>query len=228
MENLKQFMTDDKGTIISVHDVNFDVNDVIGWISDHDQLYGDFKQRFDYVNEADVPKLFEVLDWLAEHSIAWSDFKNHFNIIEPGLVIDDGTELPESVVFEVTPFNLSEDVSEDELSDIVGDALTNRYGYCYLGYTLDVVRDEKGKPVLFICNNIEWDTSVEEDDDASVYDITYEDKNGERHNARITVPAFNSFNDEEVAFANAILELAKAEDVEKIIYLDSVCNEEDF
>lgn len=88
MENLKQFIRDEKGNTIGVQDAKFYINQVIGWISDHDQLYKDFQDHFDYTydeasgEESNRPELDDALYWISEHETAWEDFKLYFNIIE--------------------------------------------------------------------------------------------------------------------------------------------------
>ena len=239
MENLKQFITDDKGAIISIHPTTFDVAEVMCWISDHDQLYEDFRAHFGYTYDeaseevSNTPELSDAVDWISAHEQAWKDFKRYFNVIEEGDVIDDESELPEKVMFEATSFNIAPWQLNDDfkLSEIIGDALVKHYGCRYLGYTFDVIRDAHQQPVLFICDNIMWDTTIDDNDynevQESTYEVTYEDDKGERHNVLMTVPILGDANDEEVAFANAILELAKTGNAAKIIYLDAVYDEEE-
>lgn len=60
------------------------VDEVIGWISEHDELYSDFKNYFGYKydensgEETNKPEMVEIEDWLIEHEQAWEDFKNFF------------------------------------------------------------------------------------------------------------------------------------------------------
>ena len=64
---------------------DLDVDDVIGWISEHNELYDDFKYYFDYEideetqEEVNKPNLEEIVEWLSEHEMAWGDFKHYFN-----------------------------------------------------------------------------------------------------------------------------------------------------
>lgn len=61
---------------------------VIEWISDHDDLYSDFKDYFDYTcdensgKETNKPAIEDIVDWLNEHNEAWKDFKSYFHIEE--------------------------------------------------------------------------------------------------------------------------------------------------
>ncbi len=67
---------------------DYRLNDVIGWISDHKELYNDFKKFFNYdYNEAsgketNKPRLADVIDWLKDHKQAFADFKSFFKIKE--------------------------------------------------------------------------------------------------------------------------------------------------
>jgi len=64
-----------------------DVDDVINWISEHDQLYEDFKEEFEYEynessgKETNKPNNVEdIIDWLADHETAFEDFIEYFEI----------------------------------------------------------------------------------------------------------------------------------------------------
>lgn len=75
-----------------------DLDKIIGWISDHKELYDDFKKFFNYDydvargKETNKPSKYEVLDWLSEHDdefeygdSVWSDFKSYFKIKDESL-----------------------------------------------------------------------------------------------------------------------------------------------
>ena len=66
---------------------SLDINDVIGWIFDHEWLYSDFCEYFDYYYDEDTdeevnkPELDDIIDWLYDHSNAWEDFKSFFDFL---------------------------------------------------------------------------------------------------------------------------------------------------
>lgn len=66
---------------------NLDVDDVIGWISDHEWLYDEFCCDFEYEFDEDsgeanyTPDLDDVVSWISEHDEqAWEDFTNFFHL----------------------------------------------------------------------------------------------------------------------------------------------------
>ena len=67
---------------------DYHLDDVIGWISDHKELYTDFKKFFNYDydeasgKETNKPGLVDVIDWLQDHKQAFADFKSHFKFKE--------------------------------------------------------------------------------------------------------------------------------------------------
>lgn len=221
MKDLWQYTMDDNERIVSVHEANLNINDIVNWISDHGQLYKDYKKKFD--KNATVS---EVIGWISEHDQVWLDFRLYFNLYSPGDILEDGNYLPQRVIFETSVLDLSDEELQDEdaIDEALGDKLSDLVGLCHYGYKYDIVKNEQGKPALFVCYDIQWDTSDDEDceDNDTVYNITYEDKNDKRQSAKITVSQYNSINAEQVDFANAILELAETKSVKKIVYIDVV------
>lgn len=68
-----------------------DLDKIIGWISDHDDLYDDFKNFFNYEydessgKETNKPSKEKVIDWLSEHDQAFDDFKAFFKLKDESL-----------------------------------------------------------------------------------------------------------------------------------------------
>lgn len=85
----------DKGNLEEDIDTSkLDIDDVIGWISDHDELYNDFKEYFSYEydeasgEEKNKPSLGKIIDWLFEHDQAFEDFKSYFEVVDESLKED--------------------------------------------------------------------------------------------------------------------------------------------
>ena len=68
-----------------------EVDRIIGWISDHDDLYDDFKEFFDYSydestgEEIGKPSKESIIDWLSKYGQAYKDFKKFFKITDESL-----------------------------------------------------------------------------------------------------------------------------------------------
>lgn len=79
-------------------------------------------------------------------------------------VLDDGLaeSLPKSVVFTASELAVDTDsVYEDKewLSEIIGNRLSNTYGFCHEGFDLDVTYNEFKEPSEVVVSNIKWDTT---------------------------------------------------------------------
>lgn len=90
--------------------------------------------------------------------------------LDDGDLLDEavGNKLPRDVIFKASEVALdSDDLPDDEVSDILSDKLSDAYGYCHNGFDVEVVKNENGEPSKFICKNIKWDVDKEDDLDES-------------------------------------------------------------
>ena len=77
---------------------SLDIDEVLDWISDHKELYSDFKHYFNYRyntrtgEHKNLPSIDEIVEWLEEHETAFEDFKLYFFEEE-----DDDDDLDESL-----------------------------------------------------------------------------------------------------------------------------------
>lgn len=79
-------------------------------------------------------------------------------------VLDIGLEedlnLPSTVVISASELALDTDdiyQDDDELSDIVGNYLSDEYGFCHLAFNMRVTYNENKEPSDVIVTNIQWD-----------------------------------------------------------------------
>lgn len=90
--------------------------------------------------------------------------------LDDGDLLDEavGDKLPRDVIFKASEVALdSDDLPDDEVSDILSDKLSDAYGYCHNGFDVEVVKNKNGEPSKFICKNIKWDVDKEDDLDES-------------------------------------------------------------
>lgn len=81
-------------------------------------------------------------------------------------LLDDGIEeslnLPKTVLISASELALDTDdiyKNEDELSDIVGNYLSDVYGFCHFSFNMRVAYNENNEPSDVIVTNIQWDTT---------------------------------------------------------------------
>lgn len=85
------------------------------------------------------------------------------------LVVEEVLNLPHCVTISAATLALgTDDIYKvpEELSNIIGDYLSNEYGYCHAGFAFDVIYNEMNEPSSVIVTDIEWDTDgavIEED-----------------------------------------------------------------
>ena len=68
--------------------------------------------------------------------------------------------LPVNVTIRASELQLDSDAiadNDEELSEEISDYISNIYGFCHKGFSLEVVRNENGEPSEFVVTGIEWD-----------------------------------------------------------------------
>ena len=100
-ESLKEDLYDELDSL--------DIDEVLDWISDHKELYSDFKHYFNYRyntrtgEHKNLPSIDEIVEWLEDHETAFEDFKLYFFEEEDDEEEDD--EVEESLKERLTPKN---------------------------------------------------------------------------------------------------------------------------
>lgn len=97
---------------------------------------------------------------------------------------EEEINLPKEVTFTASEVGLDTDsqAEDDEyVSELLGDMLSDKYGFCHYGFNYKVEYNEDGEPSEFKCYDIKWDTTesldkyiTAEDDDTDL--DTYEDR----------------------------------------------------
>lgn len=91
----------------------------------------------------------------------YQQYTDNYSVVIP--VSDQG--LPIKVVFSAVEVDIDETCLDDKeaMEDILADHLSDDFGYCVNSFSYEIKKDESGQPIEYICNDIDWDTSEEEE-----------------------------------------------------------------
>lgn len=121
-----------------------------------------FKRARGVVGKADPSLAWEFIDTECKGVYDTDDDRTDvFGVIsslEEKFIKESATKLPKRVSIKASELAADTD-DEGVILDAVSDYLSDTYGYCHYGFSLDIKKNEDGEPSVITVSNIEWDTS---------------------------------------------------------------------